>query len=47
MVIDNLGVILPNLSIGIAILTFIIEISLCIIYYLKADIIKNNLLKAP
>ena len=36
--IDNSGVILPNLSIGIAILTFIIGISLCIIYYLKADI---------
>ena len=37
-VIDNAGLILPNLSIGIAIFTFIIGISLCIIYYLKADI---------
>ena len=37
-VIDNSGVILPNISIAIAILTFIVGISLCIIYYSKADI---------
>jgi len=38
MAIDKSGVILPNLSIAIAILTFIVGISLCIAYYLKADI---------
>lgn len=38
IIIESSGVILPNLSITIAVITFIVGIALCVGYYFKADI---------